>query len=100
MIAKILIKRSFVDGKTDQIVSLLNKMRSVAMGQNGYISGETLTQTDSPENMAVMCTWQSNEAWTNWKNSEERKKYDAMLELYQTKPTEYEEYLLGASFHK
>lgn len=100
MIAKILIKRRFVEGKTDQIVSLLNKMRSMAMEQPGYISGETLTQSNFPENMVVIATWQTNEDWTRWKNSEERKKYEAMLELYQKRPTEFEEYSLGASFHK
>ena len=42
MIAKIIIKRRFVKENTPQILSLLNKIRSIAMNQPGYISGETL----------------------------------------------------------
>jgi heme-degrading monooxygenase HmoA len=100
MIAKIIIKRRFVKENTPQILSLLNKIRSIAMEQPGYISGETLTQKDFPENMAVIATWQSMENWLAWKNSEARQTYEAMLEIYQTRPTQYEEYLLGTSFLK
>ena len=100
MIAKIIIKRRFAPENTPQIVSLLNKIRSIAMTQPGYISGETLIQEEYPENMAVICTWQSMQDWKNWKNSEERKTYEDMLEIYQTRPSHYEEYLLGTSFHK
>jgi heme-degrading monooxygenase HmoA len=98
MIAKILIKRRFVEGKDKQILALLNEIRTKAMNQPGYISGETLSKKDYPHNMAVIATWQSMDDWLNWKNSEERKRYDAMIEIYQTRPTEFEEYLLGTSF--
>jgi len=98
MIAKILIKRRFVKKNRAAILSLLNKMRSIAMNQPGYISGETLMQLDYPENMAVLCTWRNMEDWLAWKKSDERKSYESMLEIYQTRPTEFEEYLLGTSF--
>lgn len=100
MIAKILIKRRFKEGNKKQILALLKEMRSKAMTFPGYISGETLMQPDYPNNMIIICSWQSLENWQNWKNSPERKKYEAMLELYQTRPTEYEEYLLGTSISK
>ena len=100
MTAKIIIKRRFVKENTPQILSLLNKMRSIAMNQAGYISGETLMQKDFPENMAVIATWKRMEDWMAWKASEERKTYEAMLEIYQTRPTQYEEYHLGTSFLK
>jgi heme-degrading monooxygenase HmoA len=98
MIAKIIIKRRFVKENKPQILALLNKMRSIAMDQPGYISGETLMQKDYPENMAVIATWQNMASWLEWKKSETRNKYEAMLEIYQTRPTQYEEYLLGTSF--
>ncbi len=100
MIAKIFIKRRFAKENATQILSLLNKIRSIAMDQPGYISGETLMQSDFPENLAVICSWQTMEDWHAWKNSEERKQYEAMLEIYQTRPTQYEEYLLGTTFHQ
>lgn len=100
MIAKIIIKRRFVKENTPQILSLLNKIRSIAMNQPGYITGETLMQKDFPENMAVIASWQSMENWLMWKESKERKIYEAMLEIYQTRATQYEEYVLGTSFQK
>ncbi len=99
MIAKIIIKRRFKKENAPQILPLLNKIRSIAMNQPGYISGETLTQQDHPDSLAVICSWQRIEEWYVWKNSEERKQYEAMLELYQEGPTIYEEYLLGTSFN-
>lgn len=98
MIAKIIIKRRFVDGKSKQIIALLNEMRSKAMSFPGYMSGETLSKKEFPLNMAIISTWQTMDDWLRWKESQERKKFEEMLEIFQTRPTEYEEYLLGTSF--
>lgn len=95
MIAKVLIKRRFKEGKTKQIVSLLNEIRSRAMTQPGYISGETLSKEGFPYNMVVIGTWQNLEHWYAWRDSDERKRLESMLELYQERPTDYEEFLLG-----
>ena len=98
MIAKILIKRKFLKGKSNQVRAIMNNMRTGAMAQPGYISGETLMDHENPDNKAVLCTWQSLEDWLNWKEKPERKQFDAMLEVFQVVPTEYEEYVVGASF--
>jgi heme-degrading monooxygenase HmoA len=98
MIAKVLIKRKFLKGKSDQVRSVMNNMRSGAMSQPGYISGETLMDHRDPNNKAVLCTWQSLEEWLNWKEKPERKKFEAMLVVFQVGPTEYEEYVVGTSF--
>lgn len=100
MVAKIIIKRRFKKGDTHQIVVLLNEIRKGAMGQPGYISGETWIRSDDPNSMVVIATWQSIDDWYNWKDSDSRKKFEAMLELYQEKPTEYEEFILGTPLHK
>lgn len=95
MIAKIIIKRRFKAGTSRQVIALLNELRSRAMHQSGYISGETLSKRGFPNNLIVIGTWQSMEDWHRWRDSDERKKYEAMLELLQERPTEYEEFLLG-----
>ena len=95
MIAKILIKRRFKEGKTRQILALLNELRARAMLQPGYISGETLSKSGFPNNMVIIGTWQSLDDWYHWRDSEERNKFEAMLEIYQERPTDYEEFLLG-----
>ena len=95
MIAKILIKRRFKEGKTRQILALLNELRARAMLQPGYISGETLSKSGFPNNMVIIGTWQSMDDWYRWRDSEERNKFEAMLEIYQERPTDYEEFLFG-----
>ena len=39
---KVIVRRRFKEGKTKGVFALLNKFRSDAMEQSGYISGETL----------------------------------------------------------
>jgi heme-degrading monooxygenase HmoA len=68
------------------------------MKQSGYISGETLTSTTDPQNIAVIATWQSMEDWIKWRENPERQKIEAMLEVFQLGPTVYEEYFLGSTF--
>jgi len=99
MIAKILIKRRFKEGHTPQIIALLNEIRSLAMNQPGYQSGETLTQIGFPHNMVVISTWRSIEEWYKWRDSSGRSQFESMLEVYQDGPTSYEEYLLGSPLH-
>ena len=100
MIAKILIKRRFKPGHTAQIVALLNEIRSRAMHQPGYLSGETLVKRGYPNNMVVISTWRSPEDWQRWRDSGERSTFEAMLEVYQERPTDYDEYLLGSPLQK
>jgi heme-degrading monooxygenase HmoA len=100
MIAKILIKRRFKEGHAPQIVALLNEIRARALNQPGYMSGETLVKSGYPNNMVVISTWKSMEDWNHWRDSDDRKKFEAMLEMYQERPTDYDEYLLGSPLQK
>ena len=97
MIAKILIKRTFQKDADRQILPILQKMRAAAMGQPGYISGETLTNYENPQRVTVISTWQSMESWERWRSSPERAKLESMLEVFQVGPTEFEEFVSGTS---
>ena len=60
MIVKVMIKRKIKEGKAREVFALLNKFRSEAMNQKGYITGETLINHDNPREILViaMCrTW-------------------------------------------
>ncbi len=95
MQAKILIKRKFVNGKKNEILSLLKEMRSSALQQPGYISGETLTSADQPQTLMVISTWEDMESWRGWKENNIRRTLDKMLETWQEGATEYQEFTLG-----
>jgi len=72
-------------GKTKEIFSLLKDFRTAALNQPGS------------QHMLVIGTWENMESWHSWKENSKRKEFEAMLEIYQEGPTEYEEYLLGVS---
>ena len=95
MQAKIIIKRKFVKGKQKEIIALLRELRSRALQQPGYISGETLTSSEDPQLLVVIGTWQTMESWHNWKENDTRKTLEQMLETYQEESTQYGEFTLG-----
>jgi heme-degrading monooxygenase HmoA len=76
-------------------MSLLKELRSVALQQPGYISGETLTSVDQPQTLMVISSWQDMESWNDWKENNTRRTLDQMLETYQDGETEYQEFTLG-----
>ena len=96
MNAKILIKRKFKKGKQKEVLALLRELRSGALNQPGYISGQTLTSTENPRTMMVIGTWQNMESWYNWKRNTTRQTLEQMLETYQVESTEYQEFKVGA----
>jgi heme-degrading monooxygenase HmoA len=96
MLAKILIERHFNPGNEKEILALLNKLRALAMNQPGYISGLTMRSPEDPEKMMVISTWQTLDDWHSWKENMERKNLEALLDIYQERPTEYKEYVVGS----
>lgn len=88
----------FKEEESNEIMGLLKKLRSEALHQEGYVSGETLVDPENPYNMMVISTWRDMEGWNVWKNSSVRKSYEAKLEEYQKSPTTYEVYVLASSF--
>ena len=95
MQAKIIIKRKFVKGKQKEIIALLRELRSGALNQAGYISGETLTSATDPQTLVVIGSWQDMKSWHNWKENDTRKTLERMLETYQEGSTDYQELTLG-----
>ena len=95
MAVKVMIKRHIKEGKAKGVFALLNKHRSNAMKQKGYITGETLMSYQDPHHLLVISTWQSIENWIAWKENKERIANEAKLEMFLESPTEYDEYILG-----
>lgn len=95
MQAKILIKRKFRTGKKKEIISVLRELRSRAMDQPGYISGQTLSSPDDPQLLLVIGSWQDLDSWHDWQNDPTRQALEQILESYQVGATGYEEFVLG-----
>ncbi|MBL6996132.1 antibiotic biosynthesis monooxygenase family protein [Desulfobacula sp.] len=95
MAVKVLIKRKVKEGKLNEASKLLTKARYNAMGQQGYISSETLSGCDDPNNVVVVSMWQRIENWNQWKNGDLRAENETAVEALLDGPTEYETYNLG-----
>ncbi len=83
MSVKILITRTVLPEKARDMLNLFKEMRSLAIVQDGYISGETLKSGDRPDVYLVISTWASANDWENWLKSTKRQviqeKIDALL---------------------
>jgi len=95
MAVKVLIKRKIKNGKLSEASKLLIKARYAAMGQQGYISSETLTDCNEPNNVVVVSMWQNIEDWNQWKKSDLRSEIETGFELLLDRSTKYEAYNLG-----
>ena len=95
MAVKIFIKRYVKKGKTQAAVELLKEVRSQALKQPGYISGETLINHYDPCNITVVSTWQTIDDWIRWEESDQRSAKENQLEGLQEGPTDFEIYDLG-----
>ncbi len=98
MIVKVMIKRKIKEGKAREVFALLNKFRSEAMIQKGYITGETLMNHDNPREILVISMWQDMENWLKWRENPERKANETLLERWLEEPTAYESYIFSTHY--
>jgi heme oxygenase (mycobilin-producing) len=95
MAVKIIIKRRITKGKEAQVLPLLLDLRSKAISEPGYISGETLKNVNYPENYVVISTWKSVNDWEAWKASSGRMEIQERIDALLGKTTEFGIYFYG-----
>ncbi len=77
------------------MLNLFMEMRSLATGQDGYISGETLKSTDRLDVYLVISTWASPNDWENWLKNKERQKIQNKIDALLGGNTSYEMFQYG-----
>ncbi|MCE5263877.1 MAG: antibiotic biosynthesis monooxygenase [Deltaproteobacteria bacterium] len=93
MAIKTIIRRKATKVLEDrQLMSLMIELRTKALAQPGFISGETLRRVDRPGDLIVIGTWKSQDAWNAWKTSPERAEIQTRIDSLLGAPTEYEVY--------
>jgi heme-degrading monooxygenase HmoA len=92
MAALIMIKRKVPRDKQAKMLPLLIQMRSLAVAQPGYISGQTLQRADDPEEYLVIGTWKSIDQWKSWFNSKQRNEIQAQIDQLLGDKTDYATY--------
>jgi heme-degrading monooxygenase HmoA len=96
MAIKVLIIRQFKEGKADAAYELLTQLRSMATLQKGYISGQTLVSSDTPNKVVVVSTWSGPKRWEDWRGNSKRQEYSKKLEEFLVAPEHVEVFLTSA----
>ena len=83
MAVGVLIKRVTKHGVDAKVLlPLIVELRSLAVRQSGYISGETFLNLDRPEECLVIGRWTSLEHWQQWKKDERRIELNENIEKH------------------
>lgn len=89
MAVKVVIRRIIPEDRAEDLKPLLRELRTMAMLQPGYISGETLRRLDKPDEFLVISTWESAEDWNRWAKSQERNEVQGKIDTVLGGKTEY-----------
>ena len=92
----VLIKRVTKPGvDAKKLMPLIIELRSLAVRQPGYISGETFFNLDRSEECVVIGRWTSLEYWQQWNRDPRRIELDENMEKHLGTETEYSIYGIG-----
>jgi heme-degrading monooxygenase HmoA len=93
MAVEILIKRATDHGNSAKILlPHVIELRSHAVKQPGYISGETLFNIERSEECLVLSRWTKLEHWQDWLRNPLRIELNEKIEKLLTTKTEYDIY--------
>ena len=89
---KVHIKRKVAPEKMEDLRVLINELRSLTMGQPGYIAGETLQRVDQPGESLVVAKWLSIDYWQRWLEGKTRAEIQSKIDQLLGEETQYEIY--------
>jgi heme-degrading monooxygenase HmoA len=70
----------------EKVTALLLEARNEAMKHRGYITGETLVNSEDPTDMMVISTWESLDYQQDWDKSETWLKMSENINQYLISP--------------
>ncbi len=76
-VIKVIIERRAGDGT--RLLRLLRDIRVEGMKQPGYISGETLVDTEDNSTIVAISTWENLNDWKAWDASETRARLEKQI---------------------
>jgi quinol monooxygenase YgiN len=79
MAVKVIIERRVLPGQERRALEIMRTLRAKCLDEPGYISGETLRDSEDAHNLIVISTWFGLMDWRRWHQSETRKALEAQL---------------------
>ena len=97
MAVKVLIERKVLPGQERRVFDLLRQLRARCLEQGGYITGETLRDSEDPRTLSVVSTWFGLMDWRNWHQSEIRRTLESQIRVHLAGPERVRVLLEGLS---
>jgi quinol monooxygenase YgiN len=79
MAVKVIIERRVLPGQERRALEVMRQMRVRCLDEDGYISGETLRDSDDPHNIVVISSWFGLMDWRRWYASEARRDFEHQI---------------------
>jgi len=98
MTVKIFIERKFKEEPSLEEIKIINELRSGAMQQKEYVSGETLVDINDHRKIVVISVWRNKAGWEAWENSDKRNQLEASLERNLKQRPVIRSFMLGADY--
>jgi antibiotic biosynthesis monooxygenase (ABM) superfamily enzyme len=76
---KVLIERRVLPGQERRALELLRQIRARCLDEPGYITGETLRDSEDPHVIIVLSTWFGLMDWRRWHGSDQRRALEGQL---------------------
>jgi heme-degrading monooxygenase HmoA len=86
MAVKVVIERRVLPGQERRVLDLLKTLRVKCLEEPGYITGETLRDSEDAHNIIVISTWFGLMDWRRWHASEARKALEADIRTHLAAP--------------
>jgi len=99
MAVKVIIERRFLAGQERRALELLRAMRARCLEEPGYISGETLRDSEDPQAIVVISSWFGLMDWKRWQASEERHAFESKMRPLLASPERVRVLLEGLTEH-
>lgn len=92
MSIKVILYRRVPVAKRNEVTPLLLELRGLALAQPGYISGETLMNSEDSEEVLVISSWTDEASWNRWLENERRREVQRQIDALLGRETMYQVY--------
>lgn len=99
MAVKVVIERRVLPGQERRVLELLRSLRIRCLDEPGYITGETLRDSEDPANLVVISTWFGLGDWRRWSQSPDRRDYETKIRQHLSAPERVRVLLEGLTEH-
>lgn len=100
MSARIMIERKFKKPISLEMLTIIDEIRIKAMRQRGYISEETVVNSDDDKNVLVISSWSDLIDWKTWYETETWKEFEKSQAPHLEGPVEIRIFIPAADYEK